>query len=97
VVHVLGPQREEIARQLAARERGEEPAGPGLRLLEGDALGEELASAQQMLRHDFLELLSGRPDKSPPRSDRRWRALHACRSGAELPVLRLLFAFSWRA
>src|SRR4030095_11258814 len=51
VVHVLRPQHEQVGRQLPARQRGEEPPRPGLRPLEGDAFVEELARAEQVLRH----------------------------------------------
>ena len=51
VVHVLRPQHEEVLRQVAARQRGEESAGAGLGTLEGETLLEKLARAQQSLCH----------------------------------------------
>ena len=51
VVHVLGPQHEQIARQVAARQPGEESAGAGLLALERDAFVEELPRATHLLRH----------------------------------------------
>src|SRR5207247_8507764 len=52
VVHVLRPQAELLGRELALEEDREEAALDRVRLLEGEALVEELARTQGPVRHE---------------------------------------------
>src|SRR2546426_838163 len=52
MIHVLRPQAELLGREIALEEDGEEAALDRMGLLEGEALGQELARAERPVGHE---------------------------------------------